>query len=240
VSPDPERLLPILVRAGAEFIVIGGVAATIHGSARATYDVDLLYSRSERNIQILSDALAPHRPYLREAPPGLPFGWDAKTIHSGLNFTLSTELGDIDLLGEVAAGETYSDLLPHSFEVEAFGVRFKCLDLPTLIRIKEAATKRSRSSRRTASSIGREPEEGNLGARRFYQRDELVRERIGRFLQEHSPHAEHRQGRGSDGQRFVARSNENFDCFVDLGWSGDFFVDKGTGFFPYSASLNGS
>jgi hypothetical protein len=36
-------------------------------------------------------------------------------------------------------GETYGDLLPHSFEVEAFGVCFKCADLPTLIRIKEAA-----------------------------------------------------------------------------------------------------
>jgi len=56
-----------------------------------------------------------------------------------LNFTLTTELGDIDLLGEVAERETYNDLLPHSFDVEAFGVRFKCVDLPTLIRIKEAA-----------------------------------------------------------------------------------------------------
>jgi len=56
-----------------------------------------------------------------------------------LNFTLTTELGDIDLLGDVAGGETYQTLLSHSFEVEAFGVRFKCIDLPTLIRIKEAA-----------------------------------------------------------------------------------------------------
>ena len=56
-----------------------------------------------------------------------------------MNFTLTTELGDIDLLAGVAAGETYQDLLAHSFDVEAFGVRFKCIDLPTLIRIKEAA-----------------------------------------------------------------------------------------------------
>jgi len=56
-----------------------------------------------------------------------------------LNFTLTTELGDIDLFGELVGGDTYRDLLPHSFEVEAFGVRFKCIDLPTLIRIKEAA-----------------------------------------------------------------------------------------------------
>lgn len=139
MSPELERLLPILVRAGAEFIVIGGVAGTIHGAARATYDVDLLYARNAENIHRLANSLAPHKPYLREAPPGLPFTWDAKTIRSGLNFTLTTELGDIDLLGEVARRETYTDLLPHSFDVEAFGVRFKCVDLPTLIRIKEAA-----------------------------------------------------------------------------------------------------
>jgi len=66
-----------------------------------------------------------------------------------LNFTLTIDLGDIDLLGEVAGGETYQTLLPHSFEVEAFGTRFKCFDLPTLIRIKEAGreTKRSGSNR---------------------------------------------------------------------------------------------
>ncbi len=59
-----------------------------------------------------------------------------------MNSTLTTDLGDIDLLGDVAQGETYQTLLPRSFEVEAFGVRFKCLDLTTLIRIKEAAGRR--------------------------------------------------------------------------------------------------
>jgi len=97
VSPDLERLVPTLVQGGVEFIVIAGVAAIIHGSARATYDVDLLYSRNEANIQRLANLLAPYRPYLREAPPNLPFSWDAKTIRNGLNFTLTTELGDIDL-----------------------------------------------------------------------------------------------------------------------------------------------
>jgi predicted nucleotidyltransferase len=72
----------------------------------------------------------------------MPFVWNTKTIRNGLNFTLTTDLGDIDLLGEVAGGETYQTLLPHSFEVEAFGICFKCIDLPTLIRIKEAAGRR--------------------------------------------------------------------------------------------------
>jgi len=59
-----------------------------------------------------------------------------------LNFTLTTDLGDIDVLGEVAGDETYQTLPAHSFDVEAFGIRFKCIDLPTLIRIKEAAGRR--------------------------------------------------------------------------------------------------
>jgi predicted nucleotidyltransferase len=139
VSPDLERLLPTLVRAGVEFIVIGGVAAIVHGSARATFDVDLVYSRTHENTERLAAALAPHGPYPRDVPPNLPFSWDAKTISAGLNFTLTTKLGDLDLFGEVAGGETYQDLLAHSFDVDAFGVRFKCIDLPTLIRIKEAA-----------------------------------------------------------------------------------------------------
>ena len=142
MSPNLEKLLPTLVGADVEFIIVGGVAGILHGSARATYDVDLVYSRNEQNIQRLASVLAPYNPYLRNAPLGLPFVWDTKTIRHGLNFTLTTTVGDIDLLGEVAAGETYEMLLPHSFDVEAFGIRFKCIDLPTLIRIKEAAGRR--------------------------------------------------------------------------------------------------
>ena len=139
MSAQFEKLLPTLVHAGVEFVLVGGVAGIVHGSARATYDVNIVYSRADENIERLASALAPHKPYLRDAPPALPFAWNAKAIRSGLNFTLTTELGDIDLFGELVGGDTYRDLLPHSFEVEAFGVRFKCIDLPTLIRIKEAA-----------------------------------------------------------------------------------------------------
>jgi predicted nucleotidyltransferase len=117
------------------------MAAILHGSARVTFDVDLVYLRNDNNIERLANSVAPYNPYLREAPPGLPFAWDAKTIRNGLNFTLTTDLGDIDLLGDVG-DETYQTLLPHSFEVEAFGVHFTCIDLPTLIRIKEAAGRR--------------------------------------------------------------------------------------------------
>jgi hypothetical protein len=78
-------------------------------------------------------------PYLRGAPPGLPFVLDVPTLRNGLNFTLTTKLGDLDLLGEVAGGGTYKELLPRTFVVEAFGVKFRCVDLPTLIKLKRAA-----------------------------------------------------------------------------------------------------
>ncbi len=139
MAVDLAQVIPPLVRANVDFILIGGMAAILHGSARVTFDVDVVYSRTHDNIERLSIALAPHRPYLRNAPSGLPFAWDTKTIRDGLNFTLTTDLDDIDLRGDVAGGDTYNDLLSHSFEVKAFGVRFKCLNLPTLIRIKEAA-----------------------------------------------------------------------------------------------------
>ena len=90
-------------------------------------------------MQRLADALAPHEPSLREHAHRFAVHVGRENNSRRLNFTLTTKLGDVDLLTEVAGGETYSDLLPHSFEVEAFGVRFKCIDLSTLIRIKEAA-----------------------------------------------------------------------------------------------------
>jgi hypothetical protein len=136
---DLAQVVPPLARANVDFILIGGMAAILHGAARVTFDVDILYDRSQVNLERLVTVLRPFTPSLRGAPPGLPFKLDLATLRNGLNFTLATNLGDLDLFGELTGGETFRDLLPHSFDVEAFGVHFKCVDLPTLIRIKEAA-----------------------------------------------------------------------------------------------------
>ena len=88
MAVDLAQVIPPLVEAKLDFILIGGMAAILHGSARVTFDVDVVYSRTPENIERLAAGLAPHKPYLREAPPGLPFTWDAKAIRSGLNFTL--------------------------------------------------------------------------------------------------------------------------------------------------------
>ena len=120
-------------------MIVGGLAAAIHGSARLTQDVDFVYSRAPDNIGRLVVALRPYSPYLRGAPPGLPFAWNEATVERGLNFTLTTTIGDIDLLGEITGGGDYEALLPHSLEVDIFGCRCRCLDLPALIRTKRAA-----------------------------------------------------------------------------------------------------
>ena len=139
MKPQFERILPALVAGRVDFIVVGGFAGIVHGAARTTFDVDLVYARTGANIDRLVDALAPHSPVLRDAPADLPFSFDVATVRNGSNFTLRTELGDIDLFGDIAGGQTHDDLLASAIEIEAFGVRFKCIDLVGLIGLKEKA-----------------------------------------------------------------------------------------------------
>lgn len=136
---DFAAVLRAFEDAGVDSIVVGGLAATIHGATRLTQDVDFVYARDPRNIERLVEALRPHAPYLRGAPPGLPFEWTAATIARGLNFTLATAIGDIDLLGEIPGGGDFQALLPRTIEVDIFGHRCRCLNLPALIRAKRAA-----------------------------------------------------------------------------------------------------
>ena len=134
-----EHLLATLTTAGVEFIIVGGVAARAHGSARLTDDLDVSYARSPANLARIVAALSPLHPYLRGAPPGLPFDWSVATLRAGLNFTLTTSAGAIDLLGEITGGGRYDDLLPHALTLMIFGRETRLLDLPWLIRVKRAA-----------------------------------------------------------------------------------------------------
>lgn len=136
---DFKALLRALAEGGVEFILVGGAAATVHGASRLTLDMDAVYRRSPENIRRLVLALTPHRPYLRGAPPGLPFRWEAATVERGLNFTLTTDIGDLDLFGEIAGGGGYDDLLPYSITIQVFGIECRCLNLERLIHVKRAA-----------------------------------------------------------------------------------------------------
>jgi predicted nucleotidyltransferase len=136
---DFAGLLRVLNENGVEFILVGGVAAAVHGAIRTTRDLDVVYARTPENLARLAGALAPMNAYLRGAPPGLPFHWDVETIAHGLNFTLDTSLGEIDVLGEIAGGGAYEELQARSIKIAVFGMECLCLDLDTLIHVKRAA-----------------------------------------------------------------------------------------------------
>ncbi len=110
IEANFAKILPLLTSHKVKYILIGAGAGLAHGLARSTYDVDVVYARDEDNIRHLVEALRDKSPYLRDAPPGLPFTWNIATVRSGLNFTLTTSIGNLDLFGEVTGGGTYGRL----------------------------------------------------------------------------------------------------------------------------------
>lgn len=139
MTPDYERLLSTLVEHQVDFVVIGAVALVLHGSSRVTRDLDICYSRQPSNLERLATALTPFAPTLRGAPSTLPFTLDAPTLKSGLNFTLTSSAGDIDLFGEVTGIGTYAVVERLSAWTLVYRQQVRVLTLEGLERAKKAA-----------------------------------------------------------------------------------------------------
>ena len=138
---DVQRLLDVLRAAGVDFVVVGGVALALRGSSRVTLDLDVCYARDRENLRRLSEALTPYHPRLRGAPPELPFLWDARTLASGLNFTLTTDLGDLDILGEVTGVGGYREVAAGASELVVGDTPIQVMDLDALERSKRAVAR---------------------------------------------------------------------------------------------------
>jgi predicted nucleotidyltransferase len=136
---DAPRILRILTNHRVQYVVIGGLAMITHGSSHVTEDLDICYRRTDENIVALAEALSPFHPYLRGVPAGLPFSFDPPTIRAGLNFTLTTDLGAIDVFGELAGVGDYEAALAHSEQYEIYGVAVRVLSLEALIASKKVA-----------------------------------------------------------------------------------------------------
>ncbi|OJY25756.1 MAG: hypothetical protein BGO98_33845 [Myxococcales bacterium 68-20] len=132
-------LLVRLAEHQVRFSVIGGIALIARGVQRATEDLDIAYARDRENLSRLASALGPIHPRLRGVPPGLPFVLDEASLRSGLNFTLDTDLGPLDLFGEVPGLGTFDHVDAASSEIEVDGVRMLALTLEGLERAKRAA-----------------------------------------------------------------------------------------------------
>jgi predicted nucleotidyltransferase len=132
-----ERFCAVLAEHGVEFIVIGGQAEVLMGSARVTYDVDLCYRRTPDNLERLAAALGTLNLTLRGAPPELKFRLDAQALALGQNYTFEVD-GEypLDFLGYVEPIGTYEDLLPHAGTITVGGRPVRVIGLDDLIRIK--------------------------------------------------------------------------------------------------------
>lgn len=133
-----EEILRALVAANVRFVVIGGVAATVQGSARFTNDIDICYDTAPDNVERLAALLKKWKAYLRGVEPGLPFIMDARAFRITPVMTLTTEMGAIDVLDVVPGVGDYAAALTASEEVQIGKVEFRSLTLDALIASKRA------------------------------------------------------------------------------------------------------
>lgn len=135
---DPVPLLERLVEAQVDFVVIGGIAGTAHGSAYVTTDLDIAYGRTPDNLKRLAKVLRDVHATLRGARPDLPFLLDAKTLAAGANITFDTDLGPFDILADPAGAPSYAKLRESAAVMDIGTARVPFAALDHLIRMKDA------------------------------------------------------------------------------------------------------
>ena len=137
-----ETILAALVARDIRFVLIGGVAATVHGSARFTNDIDLCYDTAADNVTRLVELLTEWNAYLRDIEPGLPFILDQRTFRTTPLLTLTTTMGAIDLLDHVPGVGGYKHALSNSELVRIGTTEFRALTLTALIASKKAVRRK--------------------------------------------------------------------------------------------------
>lgn len=141
-EPGPKNKFEIILKAVRDtqvpFVMVGDLAAAAYGLVPRTSLLEVCYDRGRDNIERLARALEPFHPRLRDIANHLPFRLDSATIANGMNFTLSTDLGDIDLLGEVAGIGGYKVAKTLSVNLVLFGLDCSVLSLDGLIQSKRA------------------------------------------------------------------------------------------------------
>ena len=138
---DAGPVLEALIAGGVDFVVVGGIAGTLHGSSYPTYDLDVAYSRDPANLKRLSRVLAELDVKLNYAPEDLPFVVDDTTLSNGANFTFDTPFGRFDILGHIPGVSSYEDLRRDSEEATIEGHPLRVASIDHLIAMKRAANR---------------------------------------------------------------------------------------------------
>lgn len=136
-NPDYVALLTVLGEHGVEFIVVGGICAVLHGAPVATFDLDVVHSRTPQNVERLMKALTALDAFSR-THPDRKVRPDRSHLTSPGHQLLMTNSGPLDLPGTVGTGRGYDELLPDSTLLElAKGLEVRLIRLETLIALKE-------------------------------------------------------------------------------------------------------
>jgi predicted nucleotidyltransferase len=134
-----RELLSRLNSAGVEYVVIGGVAARLHGSTLRTDDLDVCCAMTEPNMAKLLSAIGALRPIFRNDPRRIPLPTTATSLARFNTMLLQTDLGAFDVLREVTGVGGYDEVAKHTTTVDIGGQHVRILDLDTLIQAKTAA-----------------------------------------------------------------------------------------------------
>jgi hypothetical protein len=134
---DFPAILQRLVEHEIDFIVVGGICAVLHGAPVATFDLDLVHSRTSENIRRLLLALESLDARYRE-PASRGLKPDSSHLSSPGHQLLMTKFGLLDLLGSIGDGHDYDDLCSQVSEMKlTSGLTVRVLNLATLIKTKE-------------------------------------------------------------------------------------------------------
>ena len=134
-----QTLLDRLAEAEVAFVVVGGMAAVLHGADIVTVDLDVCYEPSAGNRARLAAALAPLGPCPRGREPGLPFALDARTLADAPLPALATSAGALDLLTNVPGVGDWSAVQAASDPFRVASQTVRVLSLDALIDAKRAA-----------------------------------------------------------------------------------------------------
>ncbi len=130
-----EKLLELLHGTSLRFVVIGGVAAVAHGSTIATRDLDVALELTPENLRVLLEALAPYHPHHATRPDLGVVSQSPEELSRFRLLLLDTDLGRLDVLGEVEPIGGVARLRTSDLELVP-GKLFRVLEIDQLIEVK--------------------------------------------------------------------------------------------------------
>ena len=142
VAPlDPELLVRTLAKHGVRYVLIGAVAARLHGFPRMTADADITPAKDPDNMRCLAAALREldARVYTESVPEGLPFDCSPSMLARADLWNLVTAAGRLDVAFVPSGTAGYADLIRNAVSFDVFGAKLDVASLEDIIRSKEAA-----------------------------------------------------------------------------------------------------